>query len=104
MAELAAGEMIATDEELTHFDRTVMWVLTSHLGLGNVIKISQAEVGRRLKSDPAQISRSISRLVKRGYLEKRGKRGYKLSTHVGTMGSRKKLSPNGLRVVQGDKE
>lgn len=108
MAELAAGKMIGTDPELTHFDRSLMWVLTSYLQYGNALKLSQADVAREMKTSPEQISRSMARLVERGYVEKGENRTYKLSEYVGYRGSRTKRVANlaakkGMTVVQGEK-
>lgn len=88
MIEDVSGEIAATDDSITDFDRTILWLITSHIGYGNVVKIKQVDIANRLKKDPAVISRSISRLVKAKYLEKRPTGGYRMSADVGWKGNR----------------
>ena len=106
---VAAGEMIGLDKELTDFDCRLLWVLTTHLKFGNSIKLSQSDLARRMDSSRQQISRSMARLVERGYVDKGDNRTYSLSMHVGYRGNRTKrvseiAAKKGIRLVNGEKE
>jgi Mn-dependent DtxR family transcriptional regulator len=89
MAEVAAGKVIGTHKDLTDFDRSLLWVMTSYLTFGNWIKVKQNELAVDMESSPEQISRSIKRLVEAEVIQRKGNR-YKLNPMVGTMGSRRR--------------
>ena len=70
-ARVFLEEMIAlgTDKELSGNDYRVLLAILGNLGYENKISISQQQLGNQLNIHQARISKSVKKLISKGYLQ-----------------------------------
>ena len=77
---------LALDRDFTGTDFRVLLAIIGNLGYNNIINISQGELGKKLNIQRPEITKSIKKLVSKGYLEVIDTIGrqniYQLNPHV----------------------
>lgn len=104
MAFEEAMEQLSKDRELWGQPRAVLDYLFSKLSFENHILVQQADIASELGMQRADVSRAISRLCKKGVIERGPKLGrtwsYKLNPYYGWKGDVRNLYEEQKRRLQ----
>lgn len=68
---------LSKDKQITLYDMRILNYLMANLELENYIQVTQKEISENLDIDQADVSRSIRKLLEKGYIEKITKGGIK---------------------------
>lgn len=107
MMALHAGELLATNRELSGQDLRVFLFLTSRLEYENVIHITQTSIAESMGISRQAVCASIATLVKQGIVERLDRGSYRLDPYLGFRGKtanhKKLMRERGMKVIKGAK-